>query len=534
LDTSREFWQIAHNWLLLCGNKISKNYCREEITSHSNYPALISLIDFLDSGRMNYKAVKADTSHFNDFNYPLLAHIRIPGQEYMQIIKDVDFWFNEKEIVKYWSGIVVYPEKSAIWKNKDNDTYNQNEKRKKVINVTLITISVLLLLFSAYYLSNIQFVLLGILSLLGLIISLFLLGKELGFQSHIVKKVCGAVSNGGCEHVLKSPYAKGFAGITPADASVLYFVTQYVIYLIGCWYPILFKVIISIAFSGIAVSAWSIYTQAVKIKRYCALCLSIVIVLLAQSVIAFTLSKDFLLSAQLKHSNSIYLAFGFFLSIYLFFALFLLPIKQLIKTNYTNKIKLVEFKKWKTDINLFIQQWQLEQEVDNTIWKNDLLLGKLSAPLLITVACNPYCEPCAQAHKKLDTLLYRFENKVKVQIRLLCNTENENDKKTVAVKAILQSAAIHNNNNDLQRMVTDWFEWLDYEKWKAKWTPDSTIDITKRIQQHEMWFTKSGVGFTPTFYINGKQLPRKYELEDIEILIPQLAEMMDIKKNTNN
>ena len=49
-----------------------------------------------------------------------------------------------------------------------------------------------------------------------------------------------------------------------------------------------------------------------------------------------------------------------------------------------------------------------------------------------------------------------------------------------------------------------------------------------------MWFTKSGVGFTPTFYINGKQLPRKYELEDIEILIPQLAEMMDIKKNTNN
>ena len=118
------------------------------------------------------------------------------------------------------------------------------------------------------------------------------------------------------------------------------------------------------------------------------------------------------------------------------------------KTNNTNKQQLSQLKKWKTDAGLFITQWKNEPACDTTIWQNDLVLGDPAAPLLITIACNPYCGPCAKAHMQLDDLLHRFADKVKVQIRLLCNAEVETDMRTIAVKASLQK------EKDLKRIFT--------------------------------------------------------------------------------
>lgn len=92
------------------------------------------------------------------------------------------------------------------------------------------------------------------------------MGTELGYQSKLVKQVCGTVGNGGCEKVLTSKFAKGFAGITPADASIIYFATQFALYLIACLYNPIFTGIITISLAGIAIASWSLYTQAIKLK----------------------------------------------------------------------------------------------------------------------------------------------------------------------------------------------------------------------------------------------------------------------------
>ncbi|MDP1763278.1 MAG: vitamin K epoxide reductase family protein [Sediminibacterium sp.] len=526
-QSNKELWQTAYNWLLLCGNKINNNYCKEEITTHPDYPALISVVDFLDSGGMDYNAIKADASYIHEFNYPLLAHIRQPGQEYMHLINDAAVWDKQKEITEYWTGIVVYPGKNANWKNRQNKIYQQNALKNKIIAAAWVITGVALFIVSTSQFHNLSINVFGFLSLLGLLASIFLLGTELGFQSQIIKQVCGAVSNGGCEKILKSRYAVGFAGITPADASVLYFTSQFIVYLLGCWYVSLFTSIILLAFTGIAIAVWSIYTQAVKLKQWCALCLGIVAVLVLQSIAASFIIQHFILN---EISSSIYVGLGVFFALYFVLVLVLLPIKQLIKTNSSNKLKLTELKKWKLDADMFINQWKQEQEVDTVIWEDDLLIGNPFAPLLITVACNPYCGPCAQAHKQLDNLLQRFANKLKVQIRLLCNSESENNKRTIAVKAILQKATTIKSNNDLQQMLTDWFDWMNYEKWNDKWKPDNTIDINKRLQQHSKWIEDSSIVFTPTFFINGKKLPGRYSLDDIEILIPHLADIIADKE----
>lgn len=544
-QSNAELWQTTYHWLSQCGNKISMSYCKEEITTHPDYPALISVIDFLDSGGMDYKAVQADASYIHEFEYPVLAHIRKPGQEYLHLISDAAVWDKQKEVTEYWTGIVVFPGKNANWKNGQNKIYQQNAVKNKIIAAALLITGMVLFIVSAFQFHNFSINVFGFLSLLGLLVSIFLLGTELGFQSQIVKQVCGAVSNGGCEKILKSRYAKGFAGITPADASVLYFTSQFIVYLLGCWYESLFASIMLLAFIGIAIAAWSIYTQAVKLKQWCALCLGIVAVLFLQSIIAFIaipslpgglLLRNWVLIQQSnlpetisnQTSQSIYWGFRIFILLFFVSGLLIVPIKQLIKTNSSNKLKLAELKRWKSDALLFINQWQQEQEVDTSVWENDLLLGNPSAPLLITVACNPYCGPCAKAHKQLDNLFHRFADSLKVQIRLLWNAEN--DKYTLAVKALLQRASTIQNSAELQRMLTDWFEWMNIDKWETKWKPDNSIDVSKRLQNHSRWMNESKISFTPTFFINGKKMPGRYSIDDIEIMIPQLADLIADKE----
>jgi uncharacterized membrane protein len=525
-NTGIELWQLTQNWLLQLGNTPNTKYCREEITTHPDYPAMTSVVDFLDSGNMKYQAVEADASYIHEFNYPLLAHIRLPGQEYMHIIPNAAEWDKQKEITQHWTGITIFPEKNSSWQNEQNTIYQKNAFKNKIFSAALIIIGLGLFIISSIFQSDVLAAVFGLFSLIGLVISLFLLGTELGYQSQIVKQVCGAVSDGGCEKVLKSKYANGFLGITPADAAVLYFSTQFIIYLLSSLYPVLLQSVFLLAYAGIAIATWSIYTQAVKLKQWCALCLSIAAILILQTAPALVLlnSKSLIL-------NSITPIAAFLISI-LLLSFMLLPIKQLIKINNTNQQKLAELKKWKTDAGLFINLWQHEQQVDTTIWEKDLVIGNINAPIQITVACNPYCDPCAKAHIQLDNILHRFNDTVKIQIRLLCNIKDESDKLTIAVKAILQKAETLNNNIELQQILTDWFEWMDIERWHAKWEPNKHIDVRERLHEHAKWVKQSAVQFTPTFFINGRKLPKRYNLKDIEILIPQLAEILteDIMK----
>jgi uncharacterized membrane protein len=510
------------NWLASIGIKVNENYAKEAINTHPDYPAMTAVTDFLESGGMEYDAVQADASYIHEFNYPLLAHIKQPGNEYLYLINDASVWDKDKSITENWSGIALYGAKGATWHNEENDAAEKLVQKNKYIATAFVIAGLVLFIGSVFILLRddiflkdvISTSIFGLLSLAGLAISAAALGTELGYQSKIVKQVCGTVGNGGCEKVLSSKFAKGFAGVTPADASVLYFAAQFILYLVGCFYKPILGGIITIAFAGIAVAAWSIYTQAIKLKEWCALCLCIVAVLLGQIVIAFTQFSD--------ADFTIYEPYLFFAVVIVLLTIAYLPIKQLIKANSKNKQELASFKKWKTDASLFMAQWEKEPCCDNTIWENDLLIGNLNAPIRLTVACNPYCGPCAKAHKELDELVEKYPTKIAVQVRLLCSSADAGDKRTIAVNKILQLAMVLKNNNELKTMLSDWFDWMDYEKWIAKWDTKNEINVNIRMEKHEAWNVETSITHTPTSFINGRKLPSRYNLKDIGKMILQL------------
>lgn len=519
-NVAPELWQVTYNWLLTLGNKPDLKYCREQITMHPDYPSMLSVTDYLDGGRMQYQAVQANAASISQFNYPLLAHIRQPGQEYMYLINSIEDWDEQEEIKKYWSGIAIFPEKNSSWESEQNSLYRKNSNKDKIIAAMAMLSAGVLFAFVAFYMHSVSKVLFGFQSLLGVVISVFLAGSELGYQGEIVKQVCGIVKNGGCENVLKSSYAKGFFGITPADLSLLYFSTQFLFFLNSSLYPFFLQSIFLIAYAALPAAVWSIYTQAFKLRQWCALCIGVVIVLVCQAVTVTILPNFNILSAAVLLPLALF--FGFCILLYAVWY----PVKQLVITNRTNRLKLVELKRWTSDASLFVSQWKEEQAVDTTIWQNDLLIGNIHSPIIITVACNPYCGPCAQAHIQLDDILSRYGNNIKVQVRLVFNGYNMQDKTYLAAKAILQQASVLKDESALQQMLADWFEWMDIEKWSKKWGNKSTEqDVSVLLRQHSDWVTNSSITYTPSFFINGKKMPGRYKVEDIEMLAPQLADM---------
>jgi protein-disulfide isomerase/uncharacterized membrane protein len=509
-NPTTELWQVAQQWLKSLGHNPNTKFCKVEIGTHPDYPALTAITDFLHNGGIQYVAAQADATYYNQFNYPLLAHFKQTGYEYLQPINSIEDW-QTKDTTK-WSGIVLFAEKNTSWQNEENNTHNKNAAANKFTIAILSSIALSIFIWLAIKNFNVTNFSFGLLSLIGIVISIFAMGVELGYQNQLVKQVCGAVSGGGCQAVVKSKFAKGVLGITPADASVVYFATQFLLFLLGTFYTTYFYAIAQLSLLGIVITVWSIYTQAIKIKQWCALCLGIVVVLLGQFCITvFTINTNFYGKNYLVF---IVLAFIIYAILY--------PLKQLLKTNTLNQQKLAELKKWKTDVTLFTALWQQQPQVDTSMWDNDLLIGNPQAPQLITVACNPYCGPCAIAHKKLDELLKKYPNKIKLQVRLLCNPKIENDKLTIAVKNLLQKAATIENNNQLEEMLNDWFEWMNVEKWKTKWIVNEQINVDASVEQHTNWMTEVGVKFTPTFYLNGRQLPNRYNLGDLEMLLQQL------------
>lgn len=523
-----ELSKTIHNWLTLAGNKINAAYCNQEIVSHADYPALTAAIDFLEAGNMGYQAFQADVSYIHEFNYPLIAHIKEPGNEYMHIIPTVAAWDLQKDITQYWSGVVVFPEKNTRWNNPENNAAIKKEQNQKLLLGTWFFTGASLFIGTVYFHPSFLYNLFGFLSLAGIVISIAAFATELGIQSNTIKQVCGAVSKGGCETVLKSKLAKGALGRTPADAAILYFTTQFIVYLADSIFIHSFSLLPYLALAGIAIVAVSIYTQAIILKQWCALCLGIAGVLTLQVIVSF-----FIISGVSFNSVAL------FAFIILLLTVILIPIKTLAKNNIAAKPKLAELKKWKADAGLFMALIEKEQTIDTAIWQNDLLIGNPDAALLITVACNPYCGPCATAHEKLDELLHKFNGRLKVQLRLLCNPENETDKRTIVVKAILQKANSITDNNELKQLLTDWFSWMDYEKWNEKWGiklmqsiaqpvmfpfPLISGEIEEAVLKHTDWMDENNITHTPTFFINGRRLPGRYGLNDVERLIPQLTE----------
>jgi protein-disulfide isomerase len=147
-------------------------------------------------------------------------------------------------------------------------------------------------------------------------------------------------------------------------------------------------------------------------------------------------------------------------------------------------------------------------------------LGNPAAANTIIKVCNPYCGPCAKAHPKIEELLEQNANlKAKIIFTAANNDENPAVK---PVRHLLAIAEQGNKEKMIKQSLDDWYlsETKDYDLFAAKYPMNGELlKQGDKIEAMAKWCTEMDIGFTPTIFINGYQLPDAYSIEDLQYFL---------------
>lgn len=410
--------------------------------------------------------------------------------------------------------------------------YNKEARIRNYSISLVVTLAIILALLSSRSFSLLSFILLFT-ALVGATVGYFFLAKELGVTYQSVEAFCNGGRNSNCDKVLDAEI--NLFGIKFSDAVAIYFFFQAIILgiNIATQYKYLsnsLQVLAWLSISTIPIIIFSLYYQYFVAKKWCRLCLAIVIILVLQ--IAIFIIGYFHGDIQLL----IKLPLAFILTLALLFAsitFLVLLIKSMAER--ANALEQVgkNGNRIKHSLPVFTQMLMSQKKIENKLFENEIILGSSEAPINIIAVSGLYCKPCKIKHEIIEQLVENYAGKISVTLRFVPEGK---DKRAVGYLLGYWQQFIQNKDDESEnsmKMMHEWFDLWDLEKFIKKHPVETTnSNIEKLETQHYKWINEIGIKATPTFFINGYELPRGYTIDDLLVMTPSLADSLnEMKKN---
>lgn len=351
----------------------------------------------------------------------------------------------------------------------------------------------------------------------GVFISWMIVSKELGIENKLADQVCGKEAD--CNAVINSKTARLLLGIDWSDAGIIYFSYLLMALVISSFTETsngLYTILSVLAACAIPVTLFSIYYQWRVIKKWCRLCLITAGLLWVQF---FVLLPE-TVSLTKGGFNNITLNPVLLTSFLLFITTVAwLRLKPLLKEKKKLETENFAGKRFKRNASVFMALLKKQRKININTEGLGIVLGNPEAANTIVKACNPYCGPCAKAHTVIEELLKTNDN-VKVQI-IFTADDDEKDKKAPPVKHLMAL----NDKNDTQLMqqaLDDWYlaDIKDYDAFAEKYMLNGELETQgKKLKAMKAWCNEVKIDFTPTFFINGYQLPKDYNIEEVKYFL---------------
>lgn len=110
-----------------------------------------------------------------------------------------------------------------------------------------------------------------------------------------------------------------------------------------------------------------------------------------------------------------------------------------------------------------------------------------------------------------------------INLKIIFTTiNNENDKPAAAIVKHLLAIASKGDIVQTQQALDDWYlaEKRNYEVFKIKYPIYSSHDEQKfKLDTMRKWCNEAEITFTPTIFINGKQLPETYNINELKNIL---------------
>lgn len=492
-----------------------------QIQSHPSYPSLHSITGVLDHFHIENIAaqIPVNIETLKQLPNNFIAQINNDkGKDLVVIKKNDDYTFikditnkenlSPKQFIDKFTGIIVAVEKPE----KETSTISSKSAYKNFLTFILfLVVSVLLLNIDAPLL-NTSYLLL---SFLGILISMAIFKQELGLETVIGNAFCGGdTEKKNCNSVLTSKGAEILKGYKLSDFSLLYFIILFLATFIQLKTT---KIPFLISFVALPIIFYSIYYQYFILKKWCLLCLTIVVVLILQAVISYFISFSFYEIHLNEGLIFLLCSFSAFLGWY-----FLKPVIFENTTLRKEKIKSVKFQR---NFKIFETLLHKSEKLTTTIaTKQEVVFGNRNAKLELVVITNPFCGHCKPVHENIESILKKHENEVKVVIRFSIQTENTKSDGVVVTTRILE---IYNKQNKEEALnaMNDIYSGMETILWLKKWgncnEKEKQLDVLKEERD---WCTDNKINFTPEILINGYSFPKEYQKSDLKYFIEDLLE----------
>lgn len=514
---------------------VSNTYFRKSVASHPEYPSILSVSDTLERIDIKHAVAKVQEEDLENIPFPFVLHLR-RGQGQLLLIRSQQDLREHESDIEDWDGVILLIEESDVALDEEHQEYISREKTAKagfvILGVSALLFFILMLSqnFSWHYL------LLLTTALGGTILGVLLTAKDVGIRYEAVEAFCNSGKKTNCDRVLTSDEASLFGRFKLSDVVLSYFIFQLII--TGLWLPVENEVsaILSVMFVftmlSIPAVGYSLYIQGVKLKSWCRLCLLVGAVFLAQATLF-----GWMYTANIFVLGEI----GIWAVSQIMFLLaaigsleFLL--KSKVEEGSEAASSEITANRIKYAPEVFLPLLTQEERIDTALFEKELIIGKPAAPIQIVMAASLSCGPCKDGFEKLSELIKAFPDQIYAVVRFRVNKTNEGQN-TGAAETILSYwlANIHGENDaapKAQRLIMDWYERIDSQQFLEKYPVkqngfDGELDHLE--EQLSSWFEEVNITGTPTYFINGFQLPRPYMIDDLKMLIPELIETFKLR-----
>ncbi|SDA92115.1 hypothetical protein SAMN03080617_03511 [Algoriphagus alkaliphilus] len=173
--------------------------------------------------------------------------------------------------------------------------------------------------------------------------------------------------------------------------------------------------------------------------------------------------------------------------------------------------------KLKSNKQLFQAAFSQSRKMQNVPQGLGILMKGETPKHQVIKVCSPYCNPCSRVHPVLESLF--DTGNIDLQILFTPGRGDEQKEKTVRHLLAIESKG---DSKLTQQALDDWYgaEKKDYSAFAAKYPMNGElIQQEEKMKAMEDWCEKENISYTPTLFIDGYELPKEYNVEDLKYIL---------------
>lgn len=522
--------EIAAMLASLLQVNVSETTLQREIEEHPDYPSLLSVSDILKSFGVENLAIRISEDKLTEIPLPFIAQIQ--GEEsafkFFTIIKEINnkqlhyfdpekhqwAFIDKEDFLLRFSGVILLVSRTE--KGGELDYTEKVKAERHRIEQLAFSLCLPLLIFFAGLITFYQFgtvaslpVIFSLFTLSGCVFSALLLWYEVDQYNPALNQICNSGTKVDCGAVLDSKASK-IAGISWSSIGFTYFMGLLLLSLfLGLTNPLELITVSWLNVLALPYVVFSIYYQWRVVKQWCVMCLGVQLLLCLQFITAFVGGWHSIIPLGGVINSSLLLqVITAFVVPFVASSIALHALQNLRESRQTN----IKLQKLKHNPEIFEAILSKQKILTESPADLGIILGKADARYKIIKVCNPYCPPCAKAHKPIEALLH---NNSDVQVQILFNATNDpNDNRTPPIKHFLAIA-----------------EKKDYQHFAKKYPMNGELNRqSAKIDAMKDWCDRANVEVTPTFFISFPsyetnnhikyyQLPDIYDVNDLKYFV---------------